>query len=638
MIRPLLNANRPTKRFVSVIYDTLALSFSLYIAWALRLGQLSINPTHIDLICLAITVFVSITAFIRLGLYRAILRYMAQDATVSIAIGLIISSLTLAASSFFLNASIPRSVPVIYLLTASFLIGLPRLLVRNVVQMLFPVGDTKVLIYGAGSAGRMLADSLRPSHEFQPVAFLDDDPRLKYSRVRGLPVYPGRDLEDVLKKHPCAKIFLALGAVDRSTKLAIIRQLEVHPLQIQTIPPLEDLTKGSASIEEIRDIKIEDLLGRDPVDPNDRLMRSNIEGKVVMVTGAGGSIGSELCQQIVKYAPTTLILFEVNEYNLYTIKEQLQELIDPNQVKLISLLGSVQNAVRLQSVMTDFRVSTVYHAAAYKHVPLVELNIVEGVQNNIFGTLNCAQAAIAAKVESFVLISSDKAVRPTNVMGTSKRLAEMILQALNNEHPDIIFSMVRFGNVLGSSGSVVPKFRSQIEKGKPITVTHPEITRYFMTTREAAQLVIQAGALAKGGDVFVLEMGEPVKIVDMAKEMVSLSGLTIKDADNPNGDIEIQFTGLRPGEKLYEELLIDNNCEGTLHPRIMRAEELQISWQEMTKLLSLLDGHCSKLNYTALHEALVTSPAAFKPEGKLEDIMHRHRPRRPNLTVIEDKG
>lgn len=613
MLRPLLNANRGTKRVVSVGYDIIALSCSLYIAWALRLGHFNFSPSRIDLVCLGITITVSIVAFIRLGLYRAILRYMAHDAAVSIGIGLVISSVTLAASSFFLKGSIPRSVPVIYLLTASFLIGFPRLMLRNVVQMFFPVGETKVLIYGAGGAGRMLAESLAQSTKYQPVAFLDDDVRLMGSRIRGLPVHTGDDIDLLLKKHKCAKIFLALGAVNRATKLDIIRRLEKFPIQIQTIPPLEDLTKGVANINEIRDIQIEDLLGRDPVQPDEQLMSANTHGKVVMVTGAGGSIGSELCRQILKCQPSVLILFELNEYNLYTIDQELQETVNSQRsgIKLVPLLGSVQDITRLKSVLKHFGVQTVYHAAAYKHVPLVEHNMIEGIRNNVFGTYYCAQAAQIAQVETFVLISTDKAVRSTNIMGASKRLAEMAVQLVSENTNSTRFSVVRFGNVLGSSGSVVPKFRKQIEAGGPITVTHPDITRYFMTIPEAAQLVIQAGAMAKDGATYVLEMGEPVKIADLAKEMIRLSGYQLKTPETPYGEMEIVYSGLRPGEKLYEELLISDNVIGTRHPRITEAVEKTLNKEQIEQLMTQLEASCESYACQAISDLLSAIPDTY---------------------------
>jgi len=633
MLRALLDAPRPTKRLISVTYDIIALIASLYTAWALRLDTLTIHPTSTDLMCLAITIAVSISAFVRLGLYRAILRYMAQDATVSIAIGLIISAITLAASSFFLHGSIPRSVPIIYLLTASLLIGLPRLMVRNIVQIFFPLGDTKVLIYGAGSAGRMLADSLRQNHEFQPVAFLDDNRHLKNSRVKGLPVYSGKKAGELINQHNCSKIFLALGATERATKLRIIRRLEQHPVQIQTIPPLEELTNGNVSIAEIRNICIEDLLGRDPVQPDQDLMKADINNKIVMVTGAGGSIGAELCRQIISQQPTALLLFELNEFNLYKIEQELQEHINTSkqETKLYALLGSVQNQERLEAVMQRFEIQTVYHAAAYKHVPLVEHNMIEGIKNNVFGTYYCALAAKKTKVSTFVLISTDKAVRSTNIMGASKHLAEIVIRLVNGNSDNITrFSIVRFGNVLGSSGSVVPLFRAQIEAGGPVTVTHPEVTRYFMTIPEAAQLVIQAGALSTGGETYVLEMGEPVKIADLAREMIRLSGCTTKptsdhrsEKDNEcDSEIEIVYSGLRPGEKLYEELLATDNVVGTKHPRITEAVEPITSENQLIQLLSELDAMCKTSQFNAIIALLNSVPNAYSGKSKTHDHLY----------------
>jgi len=613
MLRQLLDAPRPTKRMISIAYDILALTASLYIAWALRIDSFRIPVTQGSAICLAITLAASIAAFIRLGLYRAILRYIAQDAVISIAIGILISSTTLAASSFFLNSDIPRSVPVIYLFTATLLIGLPRLMVRNIVQIFFPVGDTKVLVYGAGSAGRMLADSLRQSPEFQPIAFLEDNSRLVGNKIKGLPVYSSSEAETIISKYDCSKVFLALGSTERNIRQGIIRQLEQYPVQLQTIPPLEELTKGELTVANLQDIQIEDLLGRDPVEPNEDLLRANIQNKVVMVTGAGGSIGSELCRQISKHNPKTLLLFELNEYNLYKIEQELQA--EPNysksKIQLHALLGSVQCQQRLESVMKHFHVETVYHAAAYKHVPLVEQNMVEGLQNNVFGTYHCAKAALASGVKTFVLISTDKAVRSTNIMGASKRLSEMVVRMLAGNNPSTRFNIVRFGNVLGSSGSVVPKFRGQIERGGPVTVTHPDVTRYFMTIPEAAQLVIQAGAMAKGGETYVLEMGEPVRIADLAKEMIRLSGYTLKSDRSPQGNIEISFTGLRPGEKLYEELLVVDNVIGTKHPRITEALEESIENNEIELVLSKLSEFCENRQLEKLLELLSSLPNTY---------------------------
>ncbi|NIB42104.1 polysaccharide biosynthesis protein [Pseudomaricurvus alkylphenolicus] len=625
LLQPLLEAARPTKRLVSVAYDVIGLCLAAYLAWALRIGEPWISPTQTDLTCLLLTISVSIGAFIRLGLYRAILRYMAHDAAFSVFIGLLISTATLATSAQLLGSSMPTSVPLIYLLTAMFFIGLPRIMVRNVVQLLFPLGDTKVIIYGAGSAGRLLADSLRQSKDYQPIAFIDDDRRLQGSQIRGLQVYASSDLEELIVSHQASNIFLALGKVERANRLHIVRQLEKYPVQIQTIPPLEALTRGQANIEEVRDIQIEDILGRDPVQPDGELMQANIRDKVVMVTGAGGSIGSELCRQIIQFQPRALILFELNEHNLYQIENELQAHVQNEQLdlRLIALLGSVQDQGRLVSAMKRFNVQTVYHAAAYKHVPLIEHNMIEGVRNNVFGTLHCARAAQITSVETFVLISTDKAVRSTNIMGASKRLAELVLKSVADNSRTTRFCMVRFGNVLGSSGSVVPRFREQIAQGGPVTVTHPEITRYFMTIPEAAQLVIQAGALAQGGETYVLEMGEPVKITDMAREMIQLSGYTVRTAELPEGDIEIAYTGLRPGEKLYEELLIDNNVVGTKHPRITEALDPSIGQEQVTELIDALSLACHEWDCQAVQAILKKTPTAYSGSGHINDLVYQ---------------
>lgn len=502
-------------------------------------------------------------------------------------------------------------------------------MVRNIVQIFFPVGDTKILIYGAGSAGRMLADSLLQSSEFHPVAFLEDSPRLIGNKIKGLPVFSGKDTEAIIKKYDCTKVFLALGATERNTKLSIIRQLEQYPVQLQTIPPLEELTKGELSLANLQDIRIEDLLGRDPVQPNIELLGANIQNKVVMITGAGGSIGSELCRQIFKYQPKILLLFDLNEYNLYKIEEELNAKIEKTQskVKMYALLGSVQNQQRLEAVMKHFHVDTVYHAAAYKHVPLVEHNMIEGIQNNVFGTYHCANAALESNVKTFVLISTDKAVRSTNIMGASKRLSEMVIRMLAGKAQATRFSIVRFGNVLGSSGSVVPKFRQQIENGGPVTVTHPDVTRYFMTIPEAAQLVIQAGAMAKGGETYVLEMGEPVKIADLAKEMIRLSGYTLRDDASPHGNIEIRFTGLRPGEKLYEELLVVDNVVGTKHPRITEALEEEIEEGKTESVLYELSELCRKGEFSQLLQLLSSLPSIYNGSLTPNDNLASDKPK-----------
>lgn len=628
MLQKLLEAPRATKRFISLAHDSLALSLSLYASWALREGTPFLAAAPIDFICLGLTLLVSLFVFVKLGLYRAVLRYMTTDAVLTVLLGILISAMTLAATNFFLNGNLPRSVPVIYLLTASFLVGLPRLITRNVIQALFPMGDTKVLIYGAGRAGRMLADSLRQSKDFQPVAFLDDDPKLENSRIRGLPVHSGREAQRIVREYKCSKIFLALGAVDRATRLKIVRDLEHFSVQIQTIPPLEELTKGQASIEELRDVQIEDLLGRDPVKPDAKLMRHDIYNKVVMVTGAGGSIGAELCRQIISQQPRALILFELNEYNLYIIEDELKDQLahSDQAIEIISMLGSVQDGDLLKVIFKEFKVDTIYHAAAYKHVPLVEYNLVEGLRNNVIGTLTCARAASESGASTFVLVSTDKAVRSTNIMGASKRIAELTIKALSqSETNQTKFCIVRFGNVLGSSGSVVPKFKRQIANGGPVTITHPEVARYFMTIPEAAQLVIQAGALASSGETYVLEMGEPVKIADLAREMIILSGYTVQDKNNPDGDIPIAYTGLRSGEKLHEELLFTENVVGTKHPRITEALEPNCDPAQIYQLVEQLTDACSQFDFEQVFALLRNTPTVYEGGETINDSVFCRR-------------
>jgi FlaA1/EpsC-like NDP-sugar epimerase len=633
LLAKFLNAPRPVKRAISVAYDVVAISVAFYLAYVLRLSQLEFHFSVQELLCLLATIVISIALFIRMGLYRAILRYIPPQAIVTILIGIVASSFAMIATGFYLHAFLPRSVPVIYSFIALFLIGLPRLLFRSLLQFFTPKGNSNVIIYGAGESGHFLASHLNKSVQYRPVAFVDDNEKLHNSNLRGIKVYSPNELSDLITRFNAKKILLALDNSTQQQTISIIRALEKLPVQVQAIPPLNDLINGTAHVEEFRSIQIEELLGREPVAPAAALLQVNITNKVVMVTGAGGSIGSEICRQVLALKPASIVLYERCEFNLYQINDELLSLLKDDSIKIYPILGSINNEALLESIMKSFEVQTLYHAAAYKHVPLVEYNILEGTNNNLFGTLKTAQAAIAAKVENFVLISSDKAVRPTNVMGATKRLAELVLQALATQTHSTLFSMVRFGNVLDSSGSVVPKFREQIKHGGPITVTHPEITRYFMTMSEAAQLVIQAGAMAKGGDVFVLEMGEPVKIVDLATEMAFLSGYSIKSDANPHGDIEIKFTGLRPGEKLYEELLVGDNCEGTEHARIMRANEKSIPLADLQAYLATLQNHIEKFNHKALFSALKHSFIEFNAADNTEDLLHHIR----NSNVISLK-
>ncbi|MGL5990788.1 MAG: polysaccharide biosynthesis protein [Plesiomonas sp.] len=564
----------------------------------------------------------TVLVFIRIGLYRAVLRYVSAKVIGTVAWGVIFSTLLLVISAYFSNLFLPRTVSVIYFIFSLVFICGSRLAFRMMLN--YGVrGQLPVIIYGAGSSGRQLLPALAQASEYFPVAFVDDNSRLHKAVIHGVTVYPTDKLEYLVERYGVKKILLAMPSVTKIQRQQVINRLERLPCEVLSIPGMVDLVEGRAQINNLKKISIDDLLGRDAVSPNTELLTRNITQKVVMVTGAGGSIGSELCRQIVRQEPTRLVLFELSEYALYAIEKELAEICKNEKlsVALTPLLGSVQRQNRLQAVMKSFGVQTVYHAAAYKHVPLVEHNVVEGVRNNVFGTLYCAQSAIASGVETFVLISTDKAVRPTNTMGTTKRLAELVLQALSAEQSKTRFCMVRFGNVLGSSGSVVPLFERQISQGGPVTLTHRDIIRYFMTIPEASQLVIQAGAMGKGGDVFVLDMGDPVKIYDLAKRMIRLSGLTVRNENNPEGDIAIEVTGLRPGEKLYEELLIGDSVKGTTHPRIMTANEVMLNWAELSVLLKQLDEACHDFDHEKIRQLLLKAPAAFQPTDGICDLV-----------------
>jgi FlaA1/EpsC-like NDP-sugar epimerase len=523
---------------------------------------------------------------------------------------------------------ISRGVFGIYWITTIMYVAAGRFLARGYFVLLSgSAGGMRVAIYGAGAAGNQLANALASSSEYHPVVFIDDKKELQGSTVSGIHVYAPDDLPDLVVDKGIAKILMAMPSLTKASQRRILDKLE--PLKIKTLvtPPFKSLISGLAQVQDVREIEIEDLLGRDAVEPMHGLMAKCITGKSVMVTGAGGSIGSELCLQILRQRPARLILFEMSEFALYTIEQELNALKKTlgAELELIPFLGSVLDSAKTLQVMRVYRVDTVYHAAAYKHVPLVEHNPIEGVRNNVFGTLHLARTAIAAGVSHFVLVSSDKAVRPTNVMGATKRLAELILQAFSRTQDKTRFCMVRFGNVLGSSGSVVPLFRRQIMAGGPVTITHPDITRYFMTITEAAQLVLQAGAIGEGGDVFVLDMGEPVKIVDLAKRMVHLSGLELRSDQTPDGTIQIDFVGLRPGEKLYEELLISDNVIGTGHPLIMRAQEAELPWEELQDALARLDAACTQFDHETVRTLLRQIVREYTPQCGIEDLIWRVR-------------
>ena len=614
---------RRWKRVISLLLDVVAITVAYWGAWVIRVDTDQVLFQQDNWVLLGIILPVTILAFIRFGLYRAVLRYMGVKVAGSILAGIGIATFALVLAGFFTGYALPRTVPLLFAMLLLIFIAGSRFLVRAFVATSGRKSREKVVIYGAGSAGRQLAHALIHGNEYDPFAFIDDDKNLQNTSVLGRPVYSFGHLKHMLNETSIKQVLLAMPNIPRSQRSLILAKLEPLKVEVKSIPAMSDLVSGDASIDQLREVAIEDLLGREPVAPDVNLMGKNITDKVVMVTGAGGSIGSELCRQIVLQRPKELVLFELSEFALYSIDSELNKLVKKHNLDVVikPIIGTVQKANRVETVMRTFGVQTVYHAAAYKHVPLVEYNIVEGVRNNVFGTYYTAKAAAEVGVERFVLVSTDKAVRPTNIMGTSKRVAELALQALAKRYENTTFCMVRFGNVLGSSGSVVPLFREQIRKGGPVTVTHKDITRYFMTIPEASQLVIQAGAMGKGGDVFVLDMGDSVKISDLARKMIHLMGLEVRDLNNPEGDIEIQFTGLRPGEKLYEELLIGDNVEATYHPRIMTAQEVSLEWDDFQNLLAALDTSCHSFDIPAVQKLLLSAPTGYQPSSSLCDLV-----------------
>ena len=625
-IRSILNASRTKKRLITLFIDSLFIMLAFWLALIVRLDSLAPLQKLDNWLLLAVLIPISLYSFITLGLYRAVLRYMNSQAIWAIVLGTVITTVSLVLLAFFIGIDIPRTMPFIFAWLCLLTVGGARVLVRAIIGKMTTNRKESIIIYGAGSAGRQLAIALNSGPEYFVRAFIDDDRSKHRSIIQGIPVVAFKDIYALINKRKVTKVLLALPSATRSRRKEILAQLEPLTIKVLSIPGMADVVEGKAKLAEIMDVGVEDLLGRDPVTPKDDLMAKNITGKVVMVTGAGGSIGSELCRQIIKQKPIQLILFELSEFALYSIEKELCEYINHNKldIDLIPLMGSVQRVNRIETVMKTFSVQTVYHAAAYKHVPLVEHNVVEGVRNNVFGTYYAARAAVNAGVDNFVLISTDKAVRPTNVMGATKRMAELVLQGLAQDQGikhKTHFCMVRFGNVLGSSGSVVPLFRRQIKEGGPITLTHPDITRFFMTIPEAAQLVIQAGAMGKGGDVFVLDMGDPVKIKDLATKMVRLSGFEVKNETNPHGDIEIQCTGLRPGEKLYEELLIGDNVGETTHERIMTASEVMLPLAELKELLDTLDNACHAFDHELIRQLLLDAPTGFNPSDGICDLV-----------------
>jgi FlaA1/EpsC-like NDP-sugar epimerase len=614
---------RVQKAVILSTLDVVILSASFFASlYLVTEGSRALKDPDTWLLLIA-SLSICIVLFTRLRLYRAIIRYSNQRLAKTILSGATITTFLMGLINLMLGTPIPASTPIIFLLLSIFCIGGSRFCIRGIFQHLKSPDRLPVIIYGAGEAGSQLATSLRNGREYFPIAFIDDWRGMKGTFVAGVKVYSPDDLKRLINDYQVQRILLAIPSAPRSRRRDIVLSLESLGVPVQTVPGMEDVVTGRASVSDVRDVAVEDLLGRDPVPEDPRLMDANIRDKVVMVTGAGGSIGSELCRQIILHKPKLLLLLDISEHSLYQIDNELEGMIKKagERISVKPLIGSIQRRKRLDTILSCFNVDTIYHAAAYKHVPLVEHNILEGIRNNVFGTLTLAKSAIENNVETFVMVSTDKAVRPTNVMGTTKRLAEMICQALADEQRHTRFCMVRFGNVLGSSGSVVPLFRKQIDSGGPITVTHPDITRYFMTIPEAAQLVIQAAAMGKGGDLFLLDMGEPVRIAELAKEMVRLSGLEVASEEKPGGDIEIVYTGLRPGEKLYEELIIDSTSRPTAHPRIMVAQEKHWSWEQLAPFLDDLESAVSASEYSHIHQLLKDAPTAYQPKSSLADLV-----------------
>ncbi len=621
-----MTLGRNCKKALMVLADLIALPLALWSGYALRLSEWWPSAYMVEAWWLFIaTPVVGLLVFMKLGLYRAVVRFMGAQAILAVFKGVVTLAVLMWASAYFFDIDkFPRSVPVNFALAALVYVGGSRLLVRNYYHWLIGhyVKKEPVLIYGAGGSGVQLSTALAGGGEYVPVGFLDDDPALWKTTVGGLPVYDPATIGRLIQAEGVTHVLLALPSASQSDRRRILERLADHAVHVKTIPSMPELVSGEA-LETLRDVDPEDLLGREPVPPVESLLASSIEDKVVLVSGAGGSIGSEICRQVLRNRPRALVLYEISEFALYSIEQELTKAAQAKglDVPVHALLGSVLDAERVARVIERFGVQTIYHAAAYKHVPMVEHNVFEGVRNNALGTRVMAEAARAAGVGRFVLISTDKAVRPTNVMGATKRLAELVLQELAERSGNTVFSMVRFGNVLGSSGSVVPLFRRQIEAGGPVTVTHPDITRFFMTIPEAASLVIQAGSMAKGGDVFVLDMGEPVKIIDLARSMIQLMGYEVRSEQHPDGDIAIEFSGLRPGEKLYEELLIGADVIGTEHPKIMRAHEESLPAAQLIELLERMSAAMERGDSHAGRELLQQAVTGFVPSSPNVDLL-----------------
>ena len=629
MIKSVLNLSRNAKQVIMLLFDSIALVAILFISFYIRLGYWYFPEGDLLWILIGAPVL-AVPIFVRFGLYLSVVRYIGFTTLWRIAQAVTLYALLWGLVSFmmgidlaYLSQGIPRSIIIINWMLSLLVIGGTRMFVRwflTAGNLLSDSVKNNVIIYGAGSAGRQLSSTLQQAIEYSHVAFVDDNPTIQGNYINSIPVVSASKLPSLIKEKQVSQVLLAMPSISRKQRNIIIEQLSQLTVHVRSLPSVLELAEGKFKIDDLREVDIKDLLGRELVVPNEKLLKIKISDKVVMVTGAGGSIGSELCRQILYLKPKRLILFEISESSLYKIERELDE-IGMSHIDILPILGSVRDRERLEKICRHFGVQTIYHAAAYKHVPLVEYNNSEAVLNNTFGTKIVAEVAIATKVETFVLISTDKAVRPTNTMGATKRVAELLLQAFSAQEHSTYFATVRFGNVLDSSGSVIPLFKKQIKKGGPVTVTDVNMVRYFMTIPEAVELVVQAGAMSNGGDIFVLDMGEPVRIYDLAKKMIQLSDLQILDDNNPDGDIEIKIVGLRPGEKLYEELLVGDHTTETDNPLIMRAEEALPDWPTLKLILDKLQEATKKLDQQDVRELLIKAVPDFKPQCDVSDLL-----------------
>ena len=624
IINKLTDLDRLLKQIISILADSALVILSIVASFSIRLGYWYLPSGEIFWV-IVVAPIIAIPVFISFRLYQSVVRFIGVKTISSIGQAVTLYAVIWGLLGYMIAIEgIPRGVILINWMLTLIFIGSSRIIARWLLTEDGLVNGSKksnVIIYGAGPEGRQLSHALQLSKEYLHIAYIDDHLFKDKAYINNIPVFAYDNIQSLIEKNHVSEVLLALPSISRKKKNEIIDKLNLLSVHVRSLPSLSELAEGKVKIDDLLEINLRDLLGRNPVMPNKNLLKINITDKVVMVSGAGGSIGSELCRQIVLLKPKKLILYDLSEPSLYQVE---QEIINLNigEIEILAILGSVRDKFRLESIFESFAVQTIYHAAAYKHVPLVEFNQSEGVLNNTIGTKIFAEAAISSKVETFVLISTDKAVRPTNTMGASKRVAELILQALARRNHSTCFSMVRFGNVLDSSGSVIPKFKKQIKEGGPVTVTDKNIVRYFMTIPEAVELVIQAGAMAQGGDVFVLDMGEPIKIYDLAVKMIQLSGLKVLDQNNLEGDIEIQYTGLRPGEKLYEELLVGENVTSTDNKLIMTAKEIMLDWNEIAPILSQLEKAALNSNQKKIRSLLIELVPEFKPQSEIKDLLY----------------